>query len=538
MTNRDDFSPAIKVRLERNVASICSNPECRNGTRGAHTDPTQTSVSIGVAAHICAAAPGGPRYDENMTPAQRMAFENGIWLCTSCSRLIDRDVDRYQAALLHKWKEDAEAGARQNIGRRVPAEKDVRDQLVMALSGSPIANQPNVIANSHAAVKEVHEQLDPRFRVETSFKDNVTHIVLHARETVPITFKVGPASVKAWQEGMRELLFHGRSVRLPTDGVQIHGSPLFERSGAGSSNVDDHIRFLPEGLPAVAKIVLRDPDSGELFALDDVRGQFNPGMESTSFAGSCYANLLSIELNVPRKKPPVECTFTISAKLSVWVGRDVRTLAYFEKVFGFYDRAKRGWIVDFHLEHEGDRVFGGSAEIPFGSESIWDVDITLQYTNRARVLANHTNAAVIFQTECGFTAEQHEELAELANIIRGKYVFAADKVGNIKHILTAEADAKNIEMLLREPGPHLVVMSGTPSPIQIFDQQVALPQIRKLYDDVTAQIDVDIATVEEGDEVPVTWLKGEAFRLTMELESHAEATARLATEQGPTPPVA
>jgi hypothetical protein len=50
--------------------------------------------------------------------------------------------------------------------------------------------------------------------------------------------------------------------------------------------------------------------------------------------------------------------------------------------------------------------------------------------------------------------------------------------------------------------------------------------------------DAIVARVKEGNEVPVTWLKGEAFRLTMELESHAEAAARHATEQGPALPAA
>ena len=43
-------------------------------------------------AHICAAAQGGPRYDASMTPEERKSFENGIWLCQSCSKLIDTDI--------------------------------------------------------------------------------------------------------------------------------------------------------------------------------------------------------------------------------------------------------------------------------------------------------------------------------------------------------------------------------------------------------------------------------------------------------------
>ncbi len=70
------------------------------------------SYSVGVAAHITAAAVGGPRYDSSLTPKQRASIENAIWLCQGCSRMIDRDTDLYTAQLLRDWKQQAENRAR------------------------------------------------------------------------------------------------------------------------------------------------------------------------------------------------------------------------------------------------------------------------------------------------------------------------------------------------------------------------------------------------------------------------------------------
>lgn len=105
--NRDDFSPATKELLANRVGRKCSNPACRKLTCGANEDP-QKVTSIGVAAHICAAAKGGPRYDATMTSQERKSFENGIWLCQSCSKLIDTDVVRYTKETLLSWKQIAE----------------------------------------------------------------------------------------------------------------------------------------------------------------------------------------------------------------------------------------------------------------------------------------------------------------------------------------------------------------------------------------------------------------------------------------------
>ena len=74
----------------------------------ANSESIDKHVNIGVAAHIHAAAPNGPRFDENMTTEERMSIDNGIWLCQSCSNLIDKDIKRYTSELLLAWKETAE----------------------------------------------------------------------------------------------------------------------------------------------------------------------------------------------------------------------------------------------------------------------------------------------------------------------------------------------------------------------------------------------------------------------------------------------
>ena len=106
--NRDDFSEATKRLLANRAGVRCSNPSCRKPTSGANTNPNKI-INIGVAAHICAAAPGGPRYDSAMTEEERKSSHNGIWLCQSCSKLIDSDPTAYSKDLLHGWKSLAEA---------------------------------------------------------------------------------------------------------------------------------------------------------------------------------------------------------------------------------------------------------------------------------------------------------------------------------------------------------------------------------------------------------------------------------------------
>ena len=87
---RDNFLKSTTRILAERVGYRCSNPNCRAYTVGPN-EKENKSTSIGEAAHICAAAVGGPRYDESMTSVQRSDISNGLWLCSNCSDLIDKD---------------------------------------------------------------------------------------------------------------------------------------------------------------------------------------------------------------------------------------------------------------------------------------------------------------------------------------------------------------------------------------------------------------------------------------------------------------
>lgn len=113
---RDEFAQAVKNALAKRVANRCSSPRCRKTTSGPHSDPGK-AVNIGVAAHITAAAPGGPRYDACLSSEARAGAENGIWLCGSCATLVDRDDGRFTKEELHAWKTEAEQFAREAVER-------------------------------------------------------------------------------------------------------------------------------------------------------------------------------------------------------------------------------------------------------------------------------------------------------------------------------------------------------------------------------------------------------------------------------------
>jgi hypothetical protein len=95
--------------LANRAGHHCSNPSCQRLTTG--PDGDDGHASIGVAAHITAASIGGPRYNSLASAEERSDSSNGIWLCQTCSRLVDTDIANYTIEVLQEWKAVREASA-------------------------------------------------------------------------------------------------------------------------------------------------------------------------------------------------------------------------------------------------------------------------------------------------------------------------------------------------------------------------------------------------------------------------------------------
>jgi hypothetical protein len=87
----------------------------------ADTDIEKT-VYTGKIAHIRAAAKGGPRFDLTMSPEERKAIGNAIFLCSNCAAMIDSNQGNdFAADLLRNWKQTHETWVRDEYERKSAA---------------------------------------------------------------------------------------------------------------------------------------------------------------------------------------------------------------------------------------------------------------------------------------------------------------------------------------------------------------------------------------------------------------------------------
>lgn len=109
---RDNFPPRVVRVLERRAGHACSI--CDQLTSAPGIGPNDV-LSDGEAAHITAAAPNGPRFDDSLSPEERRSVENGIWACTKHSGEIDSPGARYTVKELRAFKFRREERARESM---------------------------------------------------------------------------------------------------------------------------------------------------------------------------------------------------------------------------------------------------------------------------------------------------------------------------------------------------------------------------------------------------------------------------------------
>jgi hypothetical protein len=239
MSNRDDFSEKTKRALAARADWGCSFTGCTQRTVGPSEEAPDGVAMIGEAAHICGAAsgPGSRRYDPDMTPEQRSSIENGIWLCATHARLIDRDEVTYDAAKLRAMKRERETAC----SRALELRSDTH------ASGQLFAIGPDIICTGDCVSVS-----------EAAWSFNLEHLIAGDRMSLG-SYIGGFAGLPA---AARYVLSNEQG-----DGRTLSGAPTLTKEGSG-------FRLLCPVLPSFPRVDVQNlgsdmalhPETGDIYA--------------------------------------------------------------------------------------------------------------------------------------------------------------------------------------------------------------------------------------------------------------------------------
>jgi len=512
--SRDDFTKPVIDKLKGRVASRCSNPTCRVPTSG----PTDAGGvnNTGVAAHITAASEGGPRFEESLSREKRKSIENGIWLCSSCAKMIDGDTAKYTVNLINNWKRKAEAEAEQEQGKKLPSKSDAIDTLTTALTGASKTYIQEMIPNVHKATKESLERIDPNYNIETSYINGQTSFKIIPKGTEPPEVKFSFQVPKSEQHQLSNLLEHGRDVELNIESARVVGSKLFEEV----FNVQEGaVKISPEKKSSIVKLSLLNTVTGEKEQYDDVNGYLVFGTKSFSFFGKACNYMLDFNLQCPVDDNRIgDAKLSISCSLEQWKDLDILTLPYFDKLLSLFSKLDSEWNLFADLEVNGGVLVSSKGASLDKDELISNFSIFLRYVKYCRVIAKILHLSIKFSPDETFNYSEFQNIAEVAGSLHGKQVYdAADIKDTLAIDLTIADDLKNLKLItnVREPTT-LKYCTVEAEAIIMFGVEVNLPVKEITLHNVLPVIEQDLNTLKAGDIVAVKWLPQDNFKCSIQ----------------------
>lgn len=470
---RDDFSASVVRKLRDRVAHRCSKPNCRVPTSAPQDEDGVTNV--GKAAHICAASPGGPRYDSGMTSDERKAFSNGIWLCAIHADEIDRDVNTHTVELLKSWKRQAEAATKTELGRQQPKVTDATDLLAMTLSGMPKKFLPNAIHQVHTASANVLAAADPRFDVVSRYDPLYgTAFQVNAKENVQILMKVGGEDAQIAATGYTALFENGHAFELDAKNIEFQGSALFEMIKELVSGNEGKVSFFRPSTAVVIKLSATDPMTGKKINLDDIPGSIISGTQSYCLQGVSMKGMISLTADVSHNGESSKVNFNINTES--WNGREVSQLPWFNKIATFVEAIIEEWELDLGVEIDGELTSGMTLKlIP---EHLLPLSYALSYVHMARALSGFLEKPIFFDGRFRLTDQSNDELATSVEMIEGDYL----DLNKITFPIMGRCvvDGPDIGKLIGHQYEFDSYEAIERKQVEIFGQRLQLPPIRRV----------------------------------------------------------
>ncbi|TKR55334.1 hypothetical protein D7I39_10955 [Allopusillimonas ginsengisoli] len=504
--SRDDFSKATIVKLAQRVSYRCSKPDCRVPTIGpAHAGGI---TSIGTAAHITAAAKGGPRFDDSLTAEQRRSYTNGIWLCAIHGREVDSDDSRYSVSELLEWKSSAENFSHLQLGKPQPKEDDATKMLLMAATGSHGSIFPGAITKFHQAFQSVLNQMDPRFEITTQYGENGPIYKVSAKQPTSVTMRIrGDLRGENISKQFSDLVEHGLPVKLNDVQISIQDAPsLNEILGQREAGP-----LIWSQIPKAGEIRLRviSKDGRSISAFPPIPAEFRIGTLSGRLKSSAPRSLLDIEVIFERD---ISGNILLTPHLDRWNGLDIRRLPNYDDMFELFVNLARGGSLGIRTLIDGQDVMQ-EAIIACSTEHTirWNA-IALEYTQAARSIAKHLDVNIQMRLSEIQTRPESNEVINTADTLELSSKLPSD--------FCASVTLNNSFQL--PPGPNGVwrlpmVRFGVPGRVvAVFGQDVTIPAFGYYFSniEVTPSGELDesgmkIATVSGTDSTTRTVVKDE-----------------------------
>lgn len=502
---RDDFTAKTISILRERVAYKCSSPDCRIVTSGPSTDKDKVN-RIGEAAHICAAAKGGPRYDKKMTSDQRKSIENGIWLCSNCADKIDKDWKRYPVKLLHQWKMSAEELALKEIGKKLPTIDEPIELLMASMTGEGLKSFPTRLENISLSASRYLEEVDPRLTVNIAFDKNYTSFHFAAKkEPVDMKLSIAPKDLESFDEKMKNLFKYGEPLEATVNDFSFHGSEIFDKLKQDRLT-NAKISFTPKGVDGKLKLKLTDSEG--VYQVDDMLGIFFSGNQNISFQGKLFGDILHFSLRIPLPIQPAtsESNFSFSIKFDNWNGINILMLPYFNKIHEFFEKLSLGYSLGGILEIKGEKLLSLNDKKLEADCTIIEMYSIFKYIHLSRKISKYFGKQLVFDR----FEFHYDDLKKLENIVQALdgYRTVLKEGDSIKFsiIITSDEHLNSLSNYGKRTDLGQIRIEAPEYELELFGEEVLIPKMRQVFTNIKSNEIKNTNSKKVGDSIEYEYI--------------------------------
>ena len=513
----NDFTDSTRRKLRDRVANLCSNPECRRNTVAANLETIDNRTIIGEAAHICAASSGGPRFDNRMSTTDTKSFNNGIWLCSICHKIIDREPETYPVEMLKDWKVKAEEYASQSLGMKYRTDEDIRESQQSLLCKMPLSLINDAISNVHGSVVQTLEVLDNRLKLSTKFDNETTIYKVEPRSDsyVP-TINVKDFSNESNIRKYKDLIFHGLDCEIEGDLSFLSDSILINKLLNDSS-----INFKKASIKRTNKVsaYLKIPyqDSNINKTVIKINGYLTHGLKTVSFIGGLKRYFKFEVIGMPmfdESITDIVQNFNMSFCFDDWNGKDIRSLDKLEDLYTLINEICDNENANIGLFTSENHTFLAKAKINNSSnnDDVKQIRWLLTYIYKAFRICENFGVRAIFDLNNSISNIDYQKVMNLYNEVFECDTYYGESIkifSDLKLYITNKEDIKKLKSTEKFS---CRIIKNDEKYLKIFDSEIEIPE--KVY--VVEKFNVEVYETQEQDVYNANLIANEESKLRIE----------------------
>ncbi|UZA81267.1 HNH endonuclease [Pseudomonas syringae] len=482
---RHDFLQKTVQRLRDRAGNVCSFPECHVNTHGSAFTGDK-AVGVGVACHIKAAAPGGPRYDAKQTKDERRHLSNGIWMCQTHSKLVDADDSAYSIETLLEWKQKAEARSNSLINQKSFTENEVR-AAVEAGAVSILqrwvnkSNDPfdTPIAEVMTGYEAGLRALDPRFNVQVDkVGGHYNHIISAAQDKVSLQLILQDLDkLEGYWDAERALYEEGRQLEIPGAHFKFEGSKLFDAIHRRTHRSEQGTLTLGAPRKALtANLYVRTP-KGHESVVDSFTCYYTSGSLRTVFEGAALDGFFTVKASCTHDGKGTK--FDLKFNVDAWRGKNILDLPRFFRLAKVAPLLASGRLV---VEIEvGNNVASFDTKFsPINEQYHAQLRWLIEYLDFARKVAEQCSET-IFLKEVEFDSEVYTALRRYSRLLAGPIISTRKSGWLCGGEFTFDERGQFSDFLSKDLPPLIKLVQNNNMTFNLFGQAVSAPRIETIY---------------------------------------------------------